>query len=401
MVFNRCRDGEHMETSIVFTGDIGFDRYMDKKWENDTLLSDDILDFFNNSKHVCANVEGALFNGEDSNGRGIFFHSMNTDASRFLKKINADIWSIGNNHIMDAGTQGLLSTINIASSMGYKTVGAGVDIENASKPLYLDEAGGIGIICVSYQMECIPASKDSAGIFRWNDMDLISKRIKEIKSKCRWCIVISHGGEEFASMPNPYTRERYLKYLEIGADIVVGHHPHVVENYELFDNKAIFYSLGNFVFDTDYQRAHLYTDRGVLLKLILDEDDFSFEAIGTYINRNNEKIEKSYLPDIFTNINEKEYDLLIPLSAKGFICEEKRKMVFLEPDVYKNCDDKVWLAYFYSDRPDGYYKDEHMDLSLIYPLSLKYDDNKWKNSCLDRVKRYIFAQINDSCKNLY
>ena len=100
-------------------------------------------------------------------------------------------------------------------------------------------------------------------------------------------------------------------------------------------------------------------------------------------------------------INEKEYDLLIPLSAKGFICEEKRKMVFLEPDVYKNCDDNAWLAYFYSDRPDGYYKDEHMDLSLIYPLSLKYNDNKWKNSCLDRVKRYIFAQIDDSCKNLY
>ncbi len=382
-----------MKTSIVFTGDIGFDRYMDKKWEDENLLSNDILSFINNSNHVIANVEGALFNGKDNNGRGIFFHSMDVDASKFLKNINADIWSIGNNHIMDAGKDGLLSTMNIANDLGYKTIGAGINLDEASKPLYFEEEG-IGFICVAYQTECVPASLNSPGIFRWNDLDLISKRIKEIKSKCRWCVVISHGGEEFASLPNPYTRNRYLKYLDMGADIVVAHHPHVVENYELFENKAIFYSLGNFIFDTDYQRVHLYTDRGVLLKLIFDEDSFDFEAIGTYINRNNEKIEKSYLPDIFTNINSDEYDLLIPLSAKGFIEEEKRKMIYLEPDKYKDCDESVWLDYFYSDKPDGYFKNEHMDLSLIYPLSLKYADGTWKNSSLEKVKKYIYSQIN-------
>ena len=382
-----------MKTSIVFTGDIGFDRYMDKKWEDETLLSSDILSFINNSNHVIANVEGALFNGKDNSRRGIFFHSMDVDASKFLKKINADIWSIGNNHIMDAGKDGLLSTMNIANDLGYKTIGAGINLDEASKPLYFEEEG-IGFICVAYQTECVPATLNSPGIFRWNDLDLISKRIKEIKSKCRWCVVISHGGEEFASLPNPYTRNRYLKYLDMGADIVVAHHPHVVENYELFENKAIFYSLGNFIFDTDYQRVHLYTDRGVLLKLIFDEDSFDFEAIGTYINRNNEKIEKSYLPDIFTNINSDEYDLLIPLSAKGFIEEEKRKMIYLEPDKYKDCDESVWLDYFYSDKPDGYFKNEHMDLSLIYPLSLKYDDGTWKNSSLEKVKKYIYSQIN-------
>ena len=382
-----------MKTSIVFTGDIGFDRYMDKKWEDENLLSNDILSFINNSNHVIANVEGALFNGKDNNGRGIFFHSMDVDASKFLKNINADIWSIGNNHIMDAGKDGLLSTMNIANDLGYKIIGAGINLDEASKPLYFEEEG-IGFICVAYQTECVPASLNSPGIFRWNDLDLISKRIKEIKSKCRWCVVISHGGEEFASLPNPYTRNRYLKYLDMGADIVVAHHPHVVENYELFENKAIFYSLGNFIFDTDYQRVHLYTDRGVLLKLIFDEDSFDFEAIGTYINRNNGKIEKSYLPDIFTNINSDEYDLLIPLSAKGFIEEEKRKMIYLEPDKYKDCDESVWLDYFYSDKPDGYFKNEHMDLSLIYPLSLKYDEGTWKNSSLEKVKKYIYSQIN-------
>lgn len=103
----------------------------------------------------------------------------------------------------------------------------------------------------------------------------------EIKEKCRWCVIVVHGGEEFASLPNPYTRVRYLKYLELGADVVVGHHPHVTENYELFeDGKVIFYSLGNFIFDTDYQRAHPYTDEGALLKLIFTEEKVDFRGFG-------------------------------------------------------------------------------------------------------------------------
>ena len=127
-----------------------------------------------------------------------------------------------------------------------------------------------------------PATATEPGIFRWDDLDLIAKRIAEIKSRCRWCVIVSHGGEEFTSLPSPYTRDRYLKFLELGADVVVAHHPHVPENYELFDNgKAIFYSLGNFIFDTDYQRVHLYTDVGVLLKLIFTEEAIDFERSGS------------------------------------------------------------------------------------------------------------------------
>ena len=134
--------------------------------------------------------------------------------------------------------------------------GAGLNEVEASEPVYLDEAGGIGMFGVSYTAECIPATATEPGIFRWDDMAYIEKRIKEIKAKCRWCVVVAHGGGEFTSLPSPYTRDRYLKYLELGADVVVGHHPHVPENYELFDDgKAIFYSLGNFIFDTNYQQV--------------------------------------------------------------------------------------------------------------------------------------------------
>lgn len=384
------------KTSIIFTGDIGFDRYMDRRWEDENLLSKAVLDFFHGADHTVANVEGALIDAEDDGSRGVFFHSMNPAATCVLKKIGADIWSIGNNHTMDAGREGVISTQRIAADMGCRTFGAGVNLEEASKPVYLDEAGGIGMFGVSYMAECIPATDTQAGIFRWDDMDRIAARIAEIKAKCRWCVVVAHGGEEFTSLPSPYTRDRYIRYLELGADVVVGHHPHVPENYELFENgKAIFYSLGNFIFDTDYQRVHLYTDEAVLLKLVFTEEKMDFEAAGIRIIRGDERIDIAPLPDIFTDVPAEEYELLAPLSAKAFVAEDMRKMIYLEPDRFKDAPQEVWDGYFFSEEPDGYFKGAHMDFGVIVPFSKRAEAGDWKRSRLDKVKAYILRQLED------
>ena len=165
------------KTSIVFTGDIGFDRYMDKRWEDENLLSKDVLDFFHSADHVVANVEGALIDAVDDGSRGVFFHSMNPEATRVLKDMHADIWSIGNNHTMDAGKEGVISTRKIAAELGCRTIGGGLNDTEASEPVYLDEAGGIGMFCVSYMNECIPATATEPGIFRWDDLDYIKRRM--------------------------------------------------------------------------------------------------------------------------------------------------------------------------------------------------------------------------------
>jgi len=378
------------ETSIVFTGDIGFDKYMANKWTDEKLLDEEILKFFHSADHVVANVEGALLDAKDDGSRGPFFHAMNPEAVTLLDKIHSDIWVIGNNHIMDAGKEGLENSKKIAKEKGCKTIGAGINESDAAQPVYLNEAGGIGIFGVAYQAECIPATDEKPGVFRWDNMQRIESVIKEIKKSCRWCIVVSHGGEEFAAMPNPYTRERYLKYIEMGADIVVAHHPHVPENYEIVaEDKAIFYSLGNFIFDTNYQRAHAYTDTGVLLKLMLTEEKLAFEAIGTQIVRGEERLYAAKLPDIFTNIDAKEYNLLSAHGSKAFVAEEMRKMIYLEPKRFTNASEKTWNDYFFSTEPDGYAKDAHMDLSIVVPFSKTAKEENWKASSLEAVKSYI------------
>jgi len=285
--------------SLVFTGDIGFDRYMAERWNAPDLLSPAVVEFCRSADHVVANVEGALISAQDDGSRGVFFHSMDPEATCLLREIRADIWNISNNHIMDAGAEGLLSTRAIATEQGCRTIGAGQNEREASQPVYLREAGGIGLFGVAYMTECVPATATEPGVFRWDDDPAIAERIAEVKASCRWCIVVAHGGEEFADLPNPYTRNRYLRYLELGADVVVAHHPHVPENYETFDNgKAIFYSLGNFIFDTDYQRVHPYTDLGVLLKLSFTEREMTMEALGTRIVRGEERVEAGPLPAV-------------------------------------------------------------------------------------------------------
>ncbi|MBQ9565989.1 MAG: CapA family protein [Synergistaceae bacterium] len=381
-------------TSIIFTGDIGFDRYMDRRWEDAGLLSKPILDFFHSADHVAANVEGALIDAVDDGSRGVFYHAMDPAATRVLRDMGADIWCVGNNHTMDAGREGVVSTRRIAREMGCLTIGAGLNETEASEPVCLDEAGGIGMFGVAYMAECIPATATEPGIFRWDNMDYIKRRIDEVKAKCRWCVVVSHGGEEFTSMPSPYTRDRYLRYLELGADVVVAHHPHVPENYELFpDGKAIFYSLGNFIFDTDYQRAHLYTDTGVLLKLIFTEEKMDFEAMGIRILRGEERVVEAPLPAIFTDIPAGEYVLLSPLAAKAFVAEDMRKMVYLEPDRFKDAAQEVWDGYFFSSEPDGYYEGAHMDFHVIVPFSRTAGEGAWKYSRLEGVKEYLSRQL--------
>lgn len=382
------------KTAIVFTGDIGFDKHMAGKWEDENLLSPAVLDFFHSADHVCANVEGALIEVDDTVPRAVCFHAMNPKATQVLKKMRADLWSIGNNHTMDAGSEGVASTLKIAKELSCQTIGGGMNFEEASRPVYLSEAGGVGLICLAYMNGCTPATDSKPGIFRWDDMGSIARRIAEIKATCRWCVIVCHGGEEFTCLPTPYTRDRYLKFLEMGADVVVGHHPHVVENYELFDDgKIIFYSLGNFIFDTDYQRAHPYTDRGVLLKLIFSEETMDFEAVGTQIIRGPEHIDIAPLPDIFTNVPAEEYELLAPLAAKGFIVDEMRKMIYLDPEKFANCSQEVWDDHILGCKLEEYTEGAHMDGNYLSSLAAKTEESAWKESKLEKVKKYIHAQF--------
>lgn len=384
------------ETTLTFTGDIGFDKYMDGKWDDENLLSKDVEHFLKETDHLIINVEGPVSEQKKvirPNGVSALVHTMNPKAVYFFNRIGADVWNICNNHIMDAGADGMADTVKAAMDNNVLTLGAGMNITEAAKPVIFNEAGGIGMIGVGYQRACRKADDNTAGCLSWSDMDTIKKAIDNIKSRCRWCIVVAHGGEEFTALPSPYTRDRYIEYLNMGADIVVCHHPHVPMNYELFPGKAIFYSLGNFIFDTDYQRSQFNTELGVVLKLRFSQDEFSFEPLGIKINRVSETVEKGILPKIFTNVTEEEYIKLAPLAAKMFIENTKRQLKYLKPDQFNNATEEDFYNNFYEPLRSGRVPGEVLDFQIVYPLSLKEEEKAWKESKLFPVVEYMLAQL--------
>ena len=384
-------------TSLIFTGDIGFDKYMDKRWEDENLLSDEVRTFLSSGDHLIVNVEGPLYERnriDATTGALSLVHSMDPKVGDFLQSIGADIWNICNNHIMDAKEEGFKATLENAASHGALTLGAGMNEEEARKPVILKEAGGIGMIGVGYQRACRKAGPETPGCFSWSDLEEIEKIIKEIKKTCRWCIVVAHAGEEFTALPTYYTRDRYLAYLDMGADIVVAHHPHVPMNYETVGDKIIFYSLGNFIFDTPYQRSQFNTEFGLFVKLNLSEESFSFEPFGIRIDRENERVVKGDLPAIFTDVQKEDYEKLAPLAAKMFIVNTKRQLRFLKPEQFENATEEDFYNNFYEPLRSGRVPGETLDFQIIYPLSLKADEGAWKESSLEGVKDFILKQMN-------
>ena len=382
--------------SLVFTGDIGFDKYMDGKWNDEELISDEVLAFLHSGDHVIANVEGALVRQEkQENQEGVkqLVHAMDPEATKVLRRMHADIWNLCNNHILDAGEDGVRKTLEEAERFGARTVGVGMDLNQAKKILYFPEAGGIGMFAVGFRTGCKPAGEAKAGTLLWNEMDLIEANIREIKQKCRWCCLIVHGGEEFTSLPSPYVRERYHKFLDMGADMIVAHHPHVPMNYETVGDKVIFYSLGNFIFDTDYQRAQYHTDEGILVKLSFTPDAYTWEAEGIRIIRGPEHIVRAALPQIFEDVQPEEYERLIPLAAKMFLAATKRQQIYLNRKEYEHKTEEEWEAHFTD--PNRRYRvpGEALDFTVIWELAQKAEDGEWKNSCLENVKEYILGQM--------
>lgn len=385
------------KTDIIFTGDIGFDKYMDRRWEDKDFLSEDVMRFLHNTNHLVVNVEGPLSEGEKttrSNGVAALTHCMNPEAVSFLDDIGADIWNICNNHIMDSGARGISDTLKLAGKRGVKTLGAGMNIDEASAPVIIDGAGGIGLIGVGYQRACRKADENTPGCFSWSDLDRIRKQIEDIKSRCRWCIVVAHAGEEFTALPSPYTRDRYIEYLNMGADIVVSHHPHVPNNYETFeDGKVIFYSLGNFVFDTDYQRSQYHTEEGLFVKLSFAEDDFSFEPFGIKIDRTDGRIVAGSVPRIFADISADEYDKLAPLNAKVLVENTKRQLRFLKPAEYENATEEDFVKNFYEPLRSGRVPGETLDFQIIYPLSQQVKEGAHLDSKHKDIVEYMLEMI--------
>jgi len=159
--------------------------------------------------------------------------------------------AMANNHIMDFGRPGLESTLRALQDL--TCIGAGLTVDQAYRPAYIDTPQGrIGLLVFAEAQFGVLAPEDelaTGGGFAWFDHPKARALIVATRKKCDVLIVQVHAGLEFVGIPLPELRSRYREFVDLGADLIVGHHPHVFQGSECYQGKWIHYSLGNCFLD--------------------------------------------------------------------------------------------------------------------------------------------------------
>lgn len=201
----------------------------------------------------------------------------NDDAPDFLRNLGFDLFSMANNHVFDWGEEGYYKT---KAALGDACFGSGT-YDEAYRVKEVEIKGKkIGFLALSYPTYSWPVQdnreREGLGCAYINDLK-VNHIIIEAKKHLDYLFVLPHDGIEYIDIPMPETIARYRDFIEYGADGVFGSHPHCPQGWEEYKGKPIFYSLGNFFFnskqDTLYRatnRKHWYEGRGVILSITDD-----------------------------------------------------------------------------------------------------------------------------------
>ena len=244
--------------------------------------------------------------------------------------------TLANNHIFDFGCDGMQNTIQTLNLNGIHTVGAGCSNDIIDAPYIADDGNcTVAIINVAENgFGCAAEDSDSYG-YAYVYAKNLKERIAALKEACKAVIVVCHAGAEMWDIPLPEWRETYRELIDVGADAVVAHHPHVPQGYEKYNNRYIFYSLGNFAFDKGRgpTRPESYT------VLITVEDNIKCEIIPT--------IFKNGIVDVNDSVEFREHlDWCSSLiSDEKTYMEEINKKCLESYEYYKNCYGKAAVCY--------------------------------------------------------
>ncbi len=212
--------------------------------------------------------------------------------AKVLLALGVDVVSLANNHMLDYGEEVMLQTLGILTRMRIPHVGAGRNMKEASRPIFLRRRGirvafmslaatlplgaaasenrpGIAPVHVSTSYEVDPTSlQEQPGDppkirtrVDIGDEDRICSNIREVKGKADHVVVGIHWGIAFAKQRAEYQQPLARRMIEAGASLIVGHHPHIRHGIECYRKGVILYSLGDFIF---HDRAEMTGESGIV-----------------------------------------------------------------------------------------------------------------------------------------
>ena len=261
-------DPEPEDSTIrfVFAGDILLSDHVlaayNKTGTIGSVVDQGLRDVIDGSDVFMANQEFPFSNRGSAAADKQFTFRLPPEKVSLLKEMGIDIVTLANNHALDFGTDALLDTCDTLDEAGIYRVGAGANLEEARKPVIMEIKGKtIGFLGAS---RVIPvgswnATATSPGMLTTYDPAMLLEDIKSAKETCDFVIVYVHWGIERDEYPQDYQRTMGKQYIDAGADMVIGSHPHVLQGMEYYNGKPIVYSLGNFVFGSSIPKTALLT----------------------------------------------------------------------------------------------------------------------------------------------
>lgn len=224
---------------------------------NDGFVSEEIKDIFNSANIRVGTLETAIGNNptwfeEKMKRLGDVIYAKDVDVNK-LKTLNVDIVSLANNHVFDLGSEGIQHTIDVLDNTGIKHCGAGMNLDEASRPVII-EIEGKTIAFVAYcdwRSEttgwCMMATDETAGVNPLYD-EHVEEQIRDLKSKHDYVVVIPHWGKEHTYWPTYTVYKMANKMLKWGADVIFGGHTHRIQPVVTRRGRCVAYSMGNFLF---------------------------------------------------------------------------------------------------------------------------------------------------------
>lgn len=322
---------QHDDITILFTGDFAPIGIAEKKEGLPVLLKIDpsMESLFKSVNLRITNLECPLTLSEDKIAKTGPHLKAHPRSVEILNRLDIDVVCLSNNHIRDYGDAGVLDTIETCKTAKIKTVGAGKNNEDASKPLILNiKSKRIAILNFS-ESEYNQSGETQAGS-NPDDVIHIWRSIQEVKPQSDHQIVIMHGGKEMHPYPTPYQVNLYRFIADQGVDAIIGHHTHVIGGYEIYENTPIVYSLGNFLFDEAGNPPDWY--HGALAKITLGceykETGLEFFHIGFQdhflklkesFNTGNHNIKPSFIQPINDSEVTLQWDRLIEKQYFGVV----------------------------------------------------------------------------------
>ncbi len=248
--------------SMVFGGDMMFDRTVRQVMEikSDDFIFSCIDDVLHNDDITVANLEGPITEhasisvgslpGDGSN----FTFTFATSTAMLLARHHITVVNLGNNHVVNFGTSGVRSTISLLREAGVDYFGDPIAHRVTTYAMH-----GVNIALIAYNEFDSGGASNAASTTR---ADILYQ-----KAAGYMPIVYAHWGVEYATTSPSYVRERAHSFVDAGAMLVIGSHPHVVEDHELYRGIPIYYSLGNFIFDQYWNDA---VRNGLLVSVLLN-----------------------------------------------------------------------------------------------------------------------------------